>query len=176
MEEENRIDLNALNDDVQIIDIATKLQDYDESEIIRLCSALSDEKMAMVLEQTDEDTQVQIIDSLTNQRTLSIFDYMQKDDIVDILGNLSIGRSKQLINLMKEGDKKIIATLLGYKDDTAGGIMTTEFITMNKKYTLAEAIKKIQSLSPKTELLDTIFVTDDNKHLIGTAELMTINI
>ena len=88
MEEENRIDLNALNDDVQIIDIATKLQDYDESEIIRLCSALSDEKMAMVLEQTDEDTQVQIIDSLTNQRTLSIFDYMQKDDNTGYYGGL----------------------------------------------------------------------------------------
>ena len=175
MEEElNKIDLNALNDDVQIIDIASKLQDYDESEIVRLCSALSDEKLAMVLEQTDEDTQVQIIDSLTNQRALSVFDFMQKDDIVDILGNLSIGRCKQLINLMKAGDKKIIATLLGYKDDTAGGIMTTEFITMNKKYTLDEAIKKIQSLSPKTELLDTIFVTDDNKHLIGTAELRDI--
>ena len=77
MEEElNKIDLNALNDDVQIIDIASRLQDFDESEIVKLCSALSDEKLAMVLEQTDEDTQVQIIDSLTNQRTLSIFDYM----------------------------------------------------------------------------------------------------
>lgn len=172
MENTKVIDFNVLNDEKALIDIAQNLPEYGEMQIYRLCAALSD--VALVLEQTDEKSQVEIINFLTNEKIIKIFSYMQKDDIVDILGILPINKSKELINLMKEGDKHIIKTLLGYKDDSAGGIMTTEYFTVNENFTLKDALKKIKEVSPKTELLDTLFITNNNKQLIGTVELRDV--
>lgn len=99
---------------------------------------------------------------------------MSKDDIVDILGEINAGKAKELINLMKEGDKKIIQELMGYRDDCAGGIMTTEYIKLDSKLLIKDVIAKIKEIAPKTELIDTIFVVNKSKKLIGTAKLRDI--
>lgn len=99
---------------------------------------------------------------------------MSKDDIVDILGEMNVGKSKELINLMKSGDRAVIKELLWYKDDCAGGIMTTEYIALNANLPIEDAIKKIKEIAPKTELIDTIFVVNRKKELIGTAQLRDI--
>jgi magnesium transporter len=75
---------------------------------------------------------------------------------------------------MKTGERKVIEELLGYADDTAGGIMTTEYIAISSKLTVKDTIKKIKQISPKTEVLDTLFTLDGNKKLIGTVELRDI--
>jgi magnesium transporter len=174
MNSEKLLNLNDLDDEVKLIDIANQLSDYDEEELKQLCAALTDESLAMVLVQADEDDQKRVISLLTNKRIIKVFSYMQTDDIVDILGILKVGKTKELMNLMNENDKKVVKELLGYKDDSAGGIMTTEYIAMRETLTVKDALAKIKAISPKTELLDTIFITDQNKKLIGTCELRDI--
>lgn len=174
MEETNVINLADLNHEVKLIDISQNLSDYEDEQITKLCSALSDEKLSLILVQTDDKSKIRIIDRLTNEKILKLFSYMQKDDIVDILGILEIGKAKTLINLMKTGERKVIEELLGYADDTAGGIMTTEYIAISSKLTVKDTIKKIKQISPKTEVLDTLFTLDGNKKLIGTVELREI--
>jgi len=68
---------------------------------------------------------------------------MSNDDIADILGNLPINARKELLNMMKERDTKQIQALLGYDEDSAGGIMTTEYIALSGELSIAEALKKI---------------------------------
>lgn len=174
MEMEKVININELTDEVKLIDIAKSLNDYENSQILILCSALTEEKLAMIMEQADEKSQIRLLSHLTDEKILKIFSYMQKDDIVDILGVLDIGKAKELINFMKAGDQAVIKQLLGYREDSAGGIMTTEYISINARLTLKAVLNKIKTISPKTELLDTIFVTDKEKKLIGTAELRDI--
>ena len=161
-------------DDVTTVDLALQLSEYDDDEFQELCQKLDDEELAGILEESELKTQLRIIKLLENKRTLKLFGYMSKDDIVDILGEINVGKAKELINLMKEGDKKIIKQLLGYRDDCAGGIMTTEYIALNSNLVIEDAIKKIKEIAPKTELIDTIFVVNKNKELIGTAELRDI--
>lgn len=161
-------------DDVTTVDLALQLSDYDDEKLQELCQKLDDEELAGILEESELKTQLRIIKLLENKRTLKLFGYMSKDDIVDILGEINVGKAKELINLMKEGDKKIIKQLLGYRDDCAGGIMTTEYIALNSNLVIEDAIKKIKEIAPKTELIDTIFVVNKNKELIGTAELRDI--
>ena len=172
--ETNVINLTDLNHELKLIDISQNLSDYEDEQITKLCSALSDEKLSLILEQTDDKSKIRIIDRLTNEKILKLFSYMQKDDIVDILGILEIGKAKTLINLMKSGERKVIEQLLGYADDTAGGIMTTEYIAISSKLTIKDTLKKIKQISPKTEVLDTLFTLDGNKKLIGTVELRDI--
>ena len=161
-------------DEVTTVDLALQLSDYDDEKLQELCQKLDDEELAGILEESELKTQLRIIKLLENKRTLKLFGYMSKDDIVDILGEINVGKAKELINLMKEGDKKIIKQLLGYRDDCAGGIMTTEYIALNSNLVIEDAIKKIKEIAPKTELIDTIFVVNKNKQLSGTADLTDI--
>lgn len=174
--ENKELDLKVTNnlDDVATVDLAWQLSNYDDDELKELCQKLDDEELAGILEESELKTQLRMIKLLDNNRVLKLFGYMSKDDIVDILGETNVGKAKELINLMKEGDKKIIKQLLGYRDDCAGGIMTTEYIALNSNLIIEDAIKKIKEIAPRTELIDTIFVVNENKELIGTAELRDI--
>ena len=171
---EKVIDLNSLTDELKLIDIAKTLSEYEDNQIVLLCTALTDEKLAMVLEHADENIQLKIISYLTNEKILKIFGYMQKDDIADILGMLKIYKRKELLNLMIEGDRKILTSLLGYKEDSAGGIMTTEFIIFKQDMTIKDTLKEIKKMAPKNELLDTLFISDNTRKVIGTVELRDI--
>ena len=75
---------------------------------------------------------------------------------------------------MKRKDTLEIQNLLLYEDDTAGGLMTTEYIALNGKWTVGKALDKIKEIAPKTEVIETIFVLNGRKELIGTADLRDI--
>ena len=171
---EKVIDLNSLTDELKLIDIAKTLSEYEDNQIVLLCTALTDEKLAMVLEHADENIQLKIISYLTNEKILKIFGYMQKDDIADILGMLKIYKRKELLNLMIEGDRKILTSLLGYKEDSAGGIMTTEFIIFKQDMSIKDTLKEIKKMAPKNELLDTLFISDNTRKVVGTVELRDV--
>ena len=171
---EKVIDLNSLTDELKLIDIAKTLSEYEDNQIVLLCTALTDEKLAMVLEHAEENIQLKIISYLTNEKILKIFGYMQKDDIADILGMLKIYKRKELLNLMIEGDRKILTSLLGYKEDSAGGIMTTEFIIFKQDMTIKDTLKEIKKMAPKNELLDTLFISDNTRKVVGTVELRDV--
>ena len=161
-------------DDITAVDLALKLSEYDDDELEEFLKKPTEEELAGILEEAELDTQLRILKFLDNKKILKVFSYMSKDDIVDILGEMNVGKSKELINLMKSGDRAVIKELLGYKDDRAGGIMTTEYIALNANLPIEDAIKKIKEIAPKTELIDTIFVVNRKKELIGTAQLRDI--
>ena len=168
--ENNPDDIN----DIQLVDLAVSLSDYEDEELEKLCLDLNDENLAKVLEEAETKIQKKLIGFLDNSRVIDIFSFMSKDDIADVLGVLNTGRRKQLINIMKTGDKAVIKELLGYKDDSAGGIMTTEYIALYQDLTVKEAIKKIKEIAPKTEYIQTIYVMNPSKKIMGTVDLRDI--
>lgn len=166
--------LNEIIDSMHPIDLAIELNSYEDELILQLYDSISNEKIASVLEQADDDLQVRMILLIDTERSLSLFSYMSKDDIVDILGNLPLNRRKEIINLMKAGDRKIIQQLLGYAEDTAGGLMTTEYIALNSQLSISNTLNKIKEIGPKTEVIEVIFVLNERKQLIGTVDLRDI--
>lgn len=167
-------EIDDIYEHVQPIDLAQEVEELEDNQLEYLCNHIDDEKLAEILEESDEDLQIDIIDCLDNKRILKLFNYIPKDTIVDILGQLPIGKRKQLLTLMKADDQKVIEQLLGYEEETAGGIMTTEYIALNSNNTMMSALKKIKEIGPKTEVIDTIFVLNNKKQLIGTADLRDI--
>lgn len=167
-------EIDHIYDHVQPIDLAIQIEELEDNQLEYLCNHIDDEKLAEILEESDEDLQIDIIDCLDNRRILSLFNYLYKDNIVDILGILPLGKRKELIQLMKVGDKKVIEQLLGYEEDSAGGLMTTEYIALSSRLTIQDALIKIKEIAPKTEVIDTIFVLNNHKQLIGTADLRDI--
>lgn len=167
-------EIDNIYDHVQPIDLALEIEELEDNQLEYLCNHIDDEKLAEILEEADIDLQTDIMDCLDNQRILRLFNYMPKDIIVDILGELPIGKRKKLITLMKTDDQRIIEQLLGYDEDTAGGLMTTEYIALNFQLTMINTLKKIKEIAPKTEVIETIFVLNHKKQLIGTADLRDI--
>ena len=174
LERADRIRLDEEYEHLHPIDLAEAMEDWEDELLGQFCSLADDEKLAELFEESDEKLQVQLTSFLDNQRMLHIFSFMQKDDIVDLLGNLKINRRKQLLDLMRAGERRIITELLGYEEDSAGGLMTTAYIALNGHLTIAEAIRKIKEIAPKTELLETIFVLNGRRQLMGTADLRDI--
>lgn len=177
LKENEEININNLLsqlDDITAVDLALLLSDLEDEDIQEICFKLSDKELASILEESEEKTQIKILDLLRNNRIINVLSYMSKDDIVDILGEINIGKSKELIKLMKDGkDKKIIEQLLGYKDDVAGGLMTTEYIALKKDLTVSESILKIKEIISKSEVIETIFITN-HKKIIGITNLRDI--
>ena len=113
-------------------DIALALEELEDEEVFKFVSFISDKALALILEtQISEELQVKIVEAVPFARMLNVFTYMSQDDIVDILGNLSIWQRKQFLNMMKNRDSDDLEKLLAYDPDTAGGLMTTEFIALN---------------------------------------------
>ncbi|WP_186429569.1 magnesium transporter [Clostridium sp. BSD9I1] len=156
------------------IDIALVLEDFSDESLLRFYELIHNELMAEIIEQSSHQLQVRIIKLFDFQDIIDLFSYMSNDDIADILGNLPIKTRKDLLKMMKKNDTKQLQELLGYDEDSAGGIMTTEYIALKSDLTIEEALKKIREIGPETEVIEIIFVLDKNKKLIGTADLRDI--
>lgn len=156
------------------IDIAIILQEFHDELLLKFYGLIDNELMAEILEQASEELQVRIIKLFNFTAIVNLFSYMSNDDIADILGNLPIKMRKDLLKLMKAGDTKQLQELLGYDEDSAGGIMTTEYIALRGDLSIGESLKKIKDIGPETEVIETIFVLNNNKELIGTADLRDI--
>lgn len=166
--------INKAIKDIYPIDLAMIAEELDSDQIGCLFDAIDNEKLAEIVEQADEDLQMDMMQLLDNHRIISMFEYMPKDDIVDLLGELPVHRRKDIMNLIKLSDRNIIQNLLGYDEDTAGGIMTTEYIALKGDLTIEATLAKIKEIAPKTEVIDTIFVLNRRRQLIGTVDLREI--
>ena len=156
------------------IDVAIALEEFTDEEIISFAERIDAERMAQVFEQADEDLQIRLAELFGTDNMLKMFKFMSKDDIADILGDLPFNMRKRILQMMKQKDIQEIENLLLYEDDTAGGLMTTEYIALNGKWTVGKALNKIKEIAPKTEVIETVFVLNGRKELIGTADLRDI--
>lgn len=167
-------ELEKLLDSTYPIDIATALEEFEDDEILTFYNLSDIEYIAKVLEQSKEELQIRIVSVLNFNEISKAFSYMSNDDITDIMGYLPFKMRKDLLKLMKKGDANIIQDLLGYDEDSAGGIMTTEYIALRGELTIENSIKKIKEIGPQTEVIEIIFVLNENGELVGTADLRSI--
>ena len=170
------IPVEGFLEDIHPADIAACLneEDVSDEELTSFFQHEDKEFLASVLEQSDDELQARVVALLPYTDVIQIFSYMSKDDIADILGDLPIDLRKKLLNLMKASDSRELSALMGYGEDTAGGIMTTEYIALRDDLTIAQTLVKIKQIAPKTEVIETIFVLNKNRELVGLADLRDI--
>ncbi len=171
IDEGNQQDIDEYYEDMQPADFVEEVDELDDEDIRRLPEFLDTEQLTEIMEEADDDLRQRLGENLSDDQLLEVFESMSKDDIVDIMGEMSTGRRKTLLNHMKAGDRRIIHTLLQYPDDSAGGIMTTEYIALREERSCAEALDIIREIGPKTEVIESIYITDDKRHLVGIVDL-----
>lgn len=157
--------------DFHAVDLVQFLAMYSSEELAQFCSLISKHQLAVIIEQSDLNLQLRIVQQLSIENLLKVFSYMSKDDVADMLGELPIALRKSLLNKMKENDRVILTSLLGYPNDSAGGLMTTEYIALNENLCVRQALNKIKEIAPKTEIITIIYLLNNQKQLVGTVNL-----
>lgn len=172
--EEDKDAMYEILDEMYPIDIAIGLEEVDDDLLLEFCTLIDKDRLAEIIEQSEITLQKRILNNFSINNIIEIFAYMSKDDVTDIVGNLPFKLRKEILRSMQKGESNEIEHLLGYAPDTAGGIMTTEYLALRGDLSIEKAILKIKQIGPKTEVLDIIFVLDIRKKLIGTVSLRDI--
>ena len=171
---ENRkfADLRMLLLDMEPADIAGFMEDnlYDK-EMIVFFRLLPKELASDVFVEIDYDTQEVLIKAFTDKELKAVIDDMYLDDTVDIIEEMPANVVKRILKNSDPEDRKIINQLLEYPDDTAGSIMTTEFISLSSSMTVEAAFERIRKTGVNKETIYTCYVTDRKKHLIGVVSV-----
>lgn len=153
------------------IDIAWALEEVTNEELDTFMESIPSEPLATILEVAEPELQLRMLEQLTFRRASVLFQYMSNDDVVDILGNLPVGTRKKYIKKMRGDSQDEIQVMLNYDPESAGGIMTTEYIALNELLTVEETLEKIREISPSTEVINTLFVTTKENKLIGWLDI-----
>ncbi len=167
-------DIEFIFDEFYPIDIALELQEMDEDKSNEFMSLLNDEHKAMIIEQSEDEFRMNYLKSISIIDMVNIFAFLPSDEIVDIVAELPVSSRKKALNSMRRSESKEIRTLMSYGGETAGGIMTTEYIVLKENLTVKKAIKKIKEIAPETEVIEIIFVVNDSGMLLGMVDLRDI--
>ncbi|MGE4490241.1 MAG: magnesium transporter [Kiritimatiellales bacterium] len=162
--------LPALVDLLHPADIADVIQHSPDEVQNRVFDLLSDEHKADVLAELDDSTEAEILEDLTAEEISDIIEEMAPDDAADLLGELEDKRSAEVLELMESEDSHEVRELLRYDEDTAGGIMTTDFVALRSTETTKEALQYIGSIDLDEPVYFT-YVIDESGKLIGYVQL-----
>ena len=124
-----------------------------------------------VYEYLDPIVQQTLLDRLRSGEVLEIVEKMSPDDRVQLFDELPAKVVRKFLSALSPGERKVTAELLGYQPETAGRLMTTEFIDLKEMQTAEEALSLIRKRAPFTETIYSLYVTDKERHLTGILSL-----
>jgi magnesium transporter len=151
-----------------IAEIVSQLGGRDRAAIFE---SLDDETAAETLEESSDEVQAQILARLSDERAADILEEMSPDEAADLLADLPAERREQLIAAMEADEAEDVEELLHYEEDTAGGLMTTEFVAIPVSLTAAQTIDRLRELEPNAESIYYVYVVDDDEKLLGVLSL-----
>jgi len=152
-------------------DIADIVEQLDYNSRASFIKNLDSRQAIEALAEMDLDTQIEIITQMDQEQASDLLEDMPPDEAADILGELPDEKSQELLSLMESDDAEEVQELMNYPDDTAGALMTTEYIGLSANITAEEAIKKIRELAPTAETIYYIYVLNDKDTLLGALSL-----
>lgn len=156
-------------------ELAEIISDLSSRDAARVVSSLDDETAADAFEHLDSDVQRRVIQDLGDERAADIIEEMDSDDAADLLGELDEEQRTRLLAKIEDRDyADELEELVEYEPDTAGGLMTTDYVYIYAHRTTEATIAKIRELAPQSEFLYYLYVTDAHQKLLGVVSLRTI--
>ena len=158
--------------DMEPFDIALFMEEYlDEKEQIVFFRLLPKEQASDVFIEIDTDTQEQLIRHFTDKELKAVVDDMFLDDTVDIIEEMPANVVKRILKTSDPENRKQINELLAYPDDSAGSLMTTEYVSFSPSTSIETAFDKIRRIGVNKETVYTCYVTDRRKKLVGVVSV-----
>jgi len=154
-------------------DIAAIVDELDRHTTTALLEGFNNEALADTLEESSPDLQMTILSNMSQERAADILGEMDPDEAADLLADLPNGTSEALLGLMEKEEALDVRTLLKYPEDSAGGIMTTEFAQVPDNITVQEALAYLRESeeAQEDEIMYYVHILDDDRHLKGIVTL-----
>jgi magnesium transporter len=171
LEQGNLEGAKALLVPVQPVDIAEAIEGLPESMQVIAFRLLSKAEAIQVYEHLDSTVQQSLIQEFKRQEVLDIVDKMSPDDRARLFDELPAKVVRRLLSQLSLEERRSTALLLGYEEDTAGRIMTPEYISLKENLTVRETLERIRALANTSEVIYYLYVTDTSRHLTGIVSL-----
>ncbi len=152
-------------------DVADILEQLSPSQRAAVFDHLENEAAADAISELEDEYQADVIDDLSERRASVLLAEMDPDDAADIIGDLPYEKAERLLRLMGLEDASAIRGLLGYKEKTAGGIMTPEVTTVTEHMTVGEVIEHLREIAHEQESIYYVYVVEGDQRLTGVISL-----
>ena len=166
--------LKVLLSDMNIVDIAEVITELEREKIIRIFRILPKDIASDVFTYMDSDHQKAIIEALTDTEIGEIMDKLFVDDAVDFIEEMPASVVRRALKNIEPEKRKIINHILKYPDDSAGSIMTTEFVDLRENATVQEAFETIRNTGLDKETIYTCYVIRQDRILVGVISAKTL--
>src|SRR5881398_718683 len=140
------------------VEIARLAEAFSYQQGAEIVESLDDETAAETLEEMPAQRQAQILGDMDEERAADILEHMSPDEAADVLGDLPQDKAEDLLNRMEDEEQSEVAELLPYEDDTAGGLMTTEFVTLPRDLTVGEALARLREMAETPNMIYYLYV------------------
>jgi len=157
-------------------DIAAILDDLDHHTSRALLQGFPNEALADTLEESSTEMQMAIVSTLHPERAADVLEEMDPDEAADLLADLPDQTSETLLKLMEDDDAEDVRVLLAYPENSAGGIMTTEYAHVPHHLTVQEALEYLRNSEDahEDEVMYYVYIQDDNHCLCGVVSLRNL--
>lgn len=152
-------------------DLADIIEELDDRHRSLLFKSLDVETAAEALSEVDPKMQATLIESLSEEAAADIIEEMPPDKAADLLGDLSEEKASTILEKMEQEEKEDVEELLEHKEDTAGGLMTTEFLVYNRDMTAGEVLESFKTDASEAESAYYVYVIDESENLCGVLSL-----
>ncbi|RQD78244.1 MAG: magnesium transporter, partial [Candidatus Syntrophonatronum acetioxidans] len=147
-------------------ELVEKLNDEQKKELFEL---LDDNEAALIIPEMEDVDQVSLFQVLDKEKASSILKEMSSDEAVDLLSELPPAEAQELLTRIEDPEE--IEGLLKFPEDTAGGLMTTEYLSLPENMPVEEAIQRLREVASEVETIYYIYVIDEENRLIGVLSL-----
>lgn len=160
--------------DLHPADLAEIISDLSRPESARLLDSLDVKLLADTLEEVEPDFQASLIEAMPDEKVADVLEEMAPDEAADLLAELPQDRSQEILRLMESDDAADVRRLLAYPEETAGGIMTTDYFSLHPGLTAEKAIALLRTQGREVETIHYLYVTDHENRLLGVFSLQEL--
>lgn len=160
-------ELKSLLSSINPADLVVYLEGIPKNELPIVFRILPKELAADTFIEMDSDMQVHLIETFSDKELHDVLSELFVDDAVDIIEEMPASVAKRIIKQADAQTRRDINLLLSYPDDSAGSIMTTEYVDLKKDMTVADAFERIRKIGLDKETIYTSYVTDSSRRLLG---------
>jgi CBS domain-containing protein len=154
-------------------DLAQIVDELSVQEGVALFEGMDDEVAAEALEEVAPERQLSLLEGMESEKAADILEEMDPSVAADVLGEMSDEKASELLSLMEEEESEDVKELLSYREDSAGGIMTTDYVAVPETWTAGQIMEHLRAIADDIDVIHYIFVVTDlaSETLVGVLTL-----
>jgi CBS domain-containing protein/sporulation protein YlmC with PRC-barrel domain len=152
-------------------DLAEIISDLSQEESSKLLASLDVKTLADTLEEVEPEFQASLVRSMPDEKVADVLEEMAPDEAADLLAELPQERSQELLELMEGEEAADVRRLLAFPEESAGGIMTTDYVSIRPELTVESAMAYLRQNAAELESIDYLYVTDADERMLGVLSL-----